>query len=76
MSYHIPEWLLAGLKKEVDQMLARSIIERSKSEWCSPVVLVSKKDGTLQFCVEFRYLNSISKFEVIGRYPLVTLLRS
>ena len=62
-SYRIPERLLTTLKEEVDQMLAMGIIEPSKSEWCSPVVLVPKKDGSLRFCVDFRYLNSVSKFD-------------
>ena len=63
MSYRIPEHLLTALREEIDQMLAMGIIESSKSEWCSPVVLVPKKDGSLRFCVDFRYLNSVSKFD-------------
>lgn len=62
-SYRIPERLLPALKEEVDQMLSMGIIESSRSEWCSPVVLVPKKDGSLRFCVDFRYLNSVSKFD-------------
>lgn len=63
MSYRIPERLLVSLKKEVDLMLSLGIIQPSKSEWCNPVVLVPKKDGTIRFCIDFRYLNSISKFD-------------
>jgi len=63
LSYRIPERLLASLKKEVDLMLSLGIIEISKSEWCNPVILVPKKDGSLRFCIDFRYLNSISLFD-------------
>ncbi|XP_072246328.1 uncharacterized protein nfic isoform X1 [Leuresthes tenuis] len=63
MSYRIPERLLGALKKEVDLMLSLGIIRPSKSEWCNPVVLVPKKDGTIRFCIDFRYLNSVSKFD-------------
>uniref|UniRef100_A0A8P4KK44 ribonuclease H n=1 Tax=Dicentrarchus labrax TaxID=13489 RepID=A0A8P4KK44_DICLA len=63
LSYRIPERLLASLKKEIDLMLSLGIIEISRSEWCNPVVLVPKKDGSLRFCIDFRYLNSISQFD-------------
>lgn len=63
MSYRIPERLLVSLRKEVDLMLSLGIIQQSKIEWCNPVVLVPKKDGTIRFCIDFRYLNSISKFD-------------
>ncbi|KAL1271128.1 hypothetical protein QQF64_030146 [Cirrhinus molitorella] len=63
MSYRIPERLQESLRKEIDLMLTLRIIEPSKSEWCHPVVLVPKKDGTLRFCIDFRYLNSVSKFD-------------
>lgn len=44
-------------------MLEMGITEPSHSEWCSPVVLVSKKDGGLCFCIDFSKLNSISAFD-------------
>ncbi|XP_036065872.1 uncharacterized protein LOC118598010 [Oryzias melastigma] len=62
-SYRLPERLLTSLKEEVDLMLSLGVIEPSKSEWCSPVVLVPKKDGSIRFCIDFRYLNSVSKFD-------------
>lgn len=69
MSYRIPECLLGSLKKEVDRMLSLGIIQPSKSEWCNPV-LVPKKDGTIRFCIDFRYLNTISKFDL---YPTLRI---
>lgn len=63
MSYRIPERLQEDLKEEVNLMLRLGIIEPSKSEWCHPVVLVPKKDGSIRFCIDFRYLNSVSQFD-------------
>lgn len=53
----VPERLLTSLKEELDQMLTMNITEPSRSDWCSPVVLVPMKDGSLRFCVEFHYLS-------------------
>ncbi len=51
-SYRIPERLVTVLKEKLDIMLYMGVIETSHSEWCSPIVLVPKKDGTLQFCID------------------------
>ena len=39
-------------------MLDIGAICRSTSPWASPVVLVCKKDGSLQFCIDLRKLNN------------------
>ena len=45
----------------VNDMEKRGGVRPSSSAWASSVVLVSKKDGSLRFCVDFRRLNSIKK---------------
>jgi hypothetical protein len=56
-----------GWKKEqeidaaVQDGLKRGIMEESSSPWASAPVVVSKKDGTSRFCIDFRRSNSITK---------------
>ena len=60
----------AGLRKEqecVKDILTGGQIEPSDSPWASPVVLVTKKDGSTLFCVDYRRLNLLS---VKDAYPL------
>lgn len=55
------------LNEEIDKMLEAGVIRPSRSPWASPVVMVTKKDGSVRFCVDSRKLNSVT---VRDSYPL------
>lgn len=49
------------VQRELKKMLDAGIVTQSISGWSFHVVIVSKKDGTPGFCVEYRALNSAMK---------------
>ena len=55
------------VRQELDNMLEAGIITPSVSAWLFPVVIASKKDGKLRFCVDYRALNRRMKAD---RWPL------
>ncbi|XP_052692422.1 uncharacterized protein LOC128170699 isoform X2 [Crassostrea angulata] len=59
----IPYSMEETVNKEVSDMLKMNIIESSDSPYCSPVVIVPKKDGTNRFCIDFRLLNNQTIFD-------------
>ena len=55
------------VKDEVNKMLENGIIQPSTSPWASPIVLCTKKDGSVRFCIDYRRLNAVTHKD---SYPL------
>lgn len=58
------------IKDHIDKLLKEGIIRPSTSEWASPVLLVSKPDGSVRLCIDYRKLNSIMKDD---KFPMARL---
>ncbi len=55
------------VQSELEAMLEMGVIEESYSDWASPIVLVPKTDGSVRFCVDYRKVNAVLKFDA---YPM------
>ncbi len=48
------------VEDEIQKMEKQGTIIKISGPWCSPIVLVRKKDGTIRFCVDYRKLNAMT----------------
>ncbi len=65
--YRLPEHKKNVVQEELKAMLDLGVIEETHSNWASPIVLVPNKDGSVRFCVDYRKVNAVSKFDA---YPM------
>ena len=65
--YRMSNAELDELQQKIEELLEQGFIRPSTSPWAAPVLFVSKKDGSLRFCVDYRGLN---KLTVKNSYPL------
>lgn len=66
-AYRIPYSKREEMEEQVDQLLAKGIIEHSTSPWGAPALLVEKPDGSYRFVVDYRDLNRVTR---VDPYPL------
>ena len=65
--YRLPYAYRDQVQKELKEMVKDGIATTSNSEWAAPIVLVTKKDGGIRFCVDYRRLNAVSAADC---YPM------
>jgi hypothetical protein len=51
---------LVELKKQLDDMLQKGLIQPSSSSWSSPVLFVDKSDGSSRLCTDYHKLNDVT----------------
>ena len=65
--YRLSEKESKELREQLDELLESEFIRPSKSPWGSPVLFVSKKDGKMRMCIDYRALNRLT---IKNSYPL------
>jgi hypothetical protein len=65
--YRHPKKFKDEIEKEIKEFIVMGHIRPSLSPFASSVVLILKKDGTLQMCIDYRALN---KKKIKNRYPI------
>jgi len=58
---------LEELKKQLQELLDKGLIQPSVSPWGGPVLFVKKKDGSLRLCIDYQEINRVT---VKNKYPL------
>ena len=61
--YPIPLRLVDAVKDEISEMEAAGIIEKSTSPYCSPMVVVKKKEGGIRICGDYRRINAVTRLD-------------
>ncbi|MGI4157016.1 reverse transcriptase family protein, partial [Klebsiella pneumoniae] len=65
--YRLAPAELKELKDQIDDLLNKGFIRRSKSPWSAPALFVAKKDGSMRMCIDYRKLNRVT---VKNKYPI------
>lgn len=65
--YRLPYTERQQVKEIVDDLLRNDIIQHSKSNYASPILIVKKKTGEQRLCVDYRALNNKTQKD---RFPM------
>jgi hypothetical protein len=65
--YRMAPTELAELKLQIAELQQTGYIRPSSSPWGAPVLFVTKKDGSMRMCIDYRSLNEVT---IKNKYPL------
>jgi hypothetical protein len=65
--YRMAPTELTELKLQITDFQQKGYIRPSSSPWGAPVLFVSKKDGSMRMCIDYRSLNEVT---IKNKYPL------
>lgn len=57
-SYPVPLIYRTEVKRQIQEMIDWGIIDKQRTEYVSPLVVVKKKCGSPRICIDARYLNA------------------
>ena len=57
----VPMAYAGEYKKAVEKLLKQGSVRPSSSPWASPLLLITKRDGTVRPVIDYRAVNAISK---------------
>lgn len=58
-SYPVPVAYRDSVDQEIERMMELGIIQKSKSPYCNPILVVIKKNGSVRLCLDARKINEI-----------------
>ena len=64
--YRMAPTELAELKLQIAELQQKGYICPSSSPWGAPVLFVSKKDGSMRMCIDYRSLNEVTESHLEG----------
>ena len=65
--YKLSPLELEEVKHQLDYLLKQGYARPSESPWGAPIIFAPKKDGGLRMCLDYRWLNKVTKK---NKYPL------
>ncbi|MCO5587306.1 hypothetical protein L7F22_041254 [Adiantum nelumboides] len=65
--YRVSQAQQEDIMRQVNELVEKGMVRPSSSPFCSPVLLVHKKDGTYHMCVDYKALNKIT---IKNRFPV------
>ncbi len=61
-------------ESHLKKMLEAGVIQESTSEWAAAPILISKRDGTVRWCIDYRALNAAIRKDVFFHCHSLTIV--